>query len=1073
MNHPHLFRLLFLIFALNAVTPAFGQNAQITGRVTDQSGAVVVGAKVNVTNEQTGLTRNVVSNEEGYFTVLFLPPGQYRIVVKMDGFRPFIRSELTLNVDQVARLDFTLEAGAADLEVTITGAEPLLNTETASVGQVVENKLVETLPLNGRNYTQLVALVPGAQPNPRSRAADAVQLNGQRAFQTTYLIDGMDNNNYIIGVDTGTTQALRPSVDAIQEFRVESSNFSAEYGRSSGGVINVSIKSGTNEVHGTAFEFLRNDGLDANDFFANRSGLKKPPFRFNQFGGTLGGPLVKNKLFLFGSYQGTLIRTARTVITTVPTADMKRGIFPFPVYDPFTLNSATLTRQPFANNTIPQARWDTVGAKLLQLYPDPNLPGLVNNYAGQISSKENNHQVDVRGDYVLSTKDTLFARYSYNHGNSTRGSVFGAPGYGGSSYLDRPAIVPSSAWSVVGGHTRVFSAAWANELRLGYTHNESNQLSPSKESLYSRFGILGVPNSDKMTGLPTFLPTGYSGLGDPHFEPNPKRAGLLYLTDNVTWTRGAHSIRFGGDTRRMSQFSGQSAPGAALSRGLYIFTGLLTGARVGLPGSAMADLLLGQTTRVRLSAYSDADLRNDNYGFYFNDTWKATPRLTLNLGLRYEVQSPPWEANQQAANFDLNPGSPTYGTIVIAKDGSIRDRSFVNLDMNNFAPRLGLAYRLNDKTVMRAAAGIFYGALDRSYYVIPSNLPFVVINATPLNVVLVPPEEQLQAGLPAGFVDPKNAVTPEAVFWPEDLPILETYQWNLSVQRELPGNFAVTASYVGSGTAHIVGQRNIDQPLPGTTAPPFPQFSSVIENSPFAHATYHALQTKVERRFSGGLALLSSWTWSHAIDGIPAFEDATTVRGPQDSYHLSLEKASSGIDIRHRWVTSVIYDLPVGRQKGFLGDKAAARALLGGWQLGGIFVAQTGLAFTPGVSREAINGNSLRPNLLRDPNLSGSERSVDRWFDPTSFAAPALDAIGTAGRNILRGPGYTNLDLLVARSFRITETKRLDFRAEFFNALNHTHLGLPNAIIDQPTAGRITSVQAPPRQIQFGLKFIF
>jgi hypothetical protein len=1072
MKRSVLSRLFLFVLALTAGTTAFAQNAQITGRVTDQSDAVVPGAEVSATNQQTALMRNAIANSDGYFTILYLPPGTYKIAVKKDGFKSIERLNVILNVDQVARLDFTLEAGAVTDAVTITSDAPLLNSETASVEQVVDNKTVVTLPLNGRNYTQLMALAPGAQPNPRSRAADAVQLNGQRAFQTTYLIDGMDNNNYIIGADSGTTQAVRPSIDAIQEFRVESSNFSAEYGRSSGGVVNVAIKSGTNELHGTAFEFLRNDALDASDFFTNRSGLKKPPYRFNQFGGTLGGPLVKNKLFLFGSYQGTLIRTARTAITTVPTADMKRGIFPSPVYDPFTLNSTTLTRQPFANNTIPQARWDAVGAKLIQLYPNPNLPGLTNNYAGQIRTQTDDHQVDVRGDYVLSSKDTLFARFSRNNRDNNQGSLFGAPGYGGTFFVDQPVLIPSSAWSVVGGHNRVFSPTWANDLRLGYTHNQSNHLSPSTDSLYSQFGFLGVPGSDTIPGLPTILASGYSVLGDRLFEPNERYGNILYLTDNVTWTRGTHSMRFGGETRLVRQFYGGGEPGAGLSRGLYVITGLLTGQRVGLPGSAMADLLLGQTTQVRIAASPNVDIPNYNYGFYFNDTWKTTPNLTLQLGVRYEVQSPGWESNQKAVNFDLNPGSPTYGTLVNAKDGSIRDRSFVNLDKNNFAPRLGLAYRLNDKTVIRAAAGIFYGGLGQ-FNTTVGNLPLFVTISTPINVVLVPPTQQLQAGLPAGILDPKNAVGASAEFWPEDRPILETYQWNLSVQRELPGNFAITASYVGSGTSHLLGGRNINQPLPGTTAIPFPQFGAVSENSPFAHATYHSLQTKVERRFSNGVSLLSSWTWSHAIDGIPTNEDLTTVLGPQDPNNLSLEKASSAIDIRHRWVTSAIYDLPIGRKDRWLGDNAVARAVLGGWQLGGIFVTQTGLAFTPGVTRTVADGLSLRPNLLRDPNLSDSQRSVDRWFDPTAFAAPAVGAIGTAGRNILRGPGLTNLDLLVSRSFRLTETKRLDFRAEFFNALNKTHLGLPNATIDQPTAGRITSVQAPPRQIQFGLKFVF
>lgn len=1068
-------KLLFiLVVVLGATAASYGQNAQITGRVTDQSNAVVPGAQVNVINQQTGLTRDAVTNEDGYFTILFLPPGRYNVNVKKDGFKNLIRSDVTLNVDQQARLDFLLEAGAINEQVTITTDAPLLNTETASVGQVIDNKTVETLPLNGRNYTQLVGLTPGAVPNPGSRASDSVQLNGQRITQTNYRIDGMENNNPIVGLQ-GSSQAVRPSVDAIQEFRVEGSNVSAEFGNSSGGVVNVAIKSGTNNLHGTAFEFFRNDALDANSFFANRSGLKKSPFRFNQFGGTLGGPIVKNKLFLFGSYQGTITRSGRTVVTTVPTAQMKQGIFPFPVYDPLTFNPLTFTRSAFLNNTIPQERWDAVGAKLLALFPNPNLPGLTNNYAGQIRSSVDNHQVDIRSDYVMGDKDTLFARYSNTNDKNNQGSLFAGPGYGGSALIaDQASNTPSSVWSLAGGYNHVFSAAWANELRIGFTKSKLDQQTTTDGSLYSQFGFKGVPNSGEIDGLPTILTSGYSLLGDRLFAPNPFEGSITYISDNVSWTHGTHSIRLGGDYRWQTQLVDQSLPGTGISRGLYVFAGLYSSQVVGTIGSPIADLLLGQTYYTRISAGAKNDLRNFNYGFYINDSWKVTPKLTLNLGLRYELQSPSWEVNQQSANFDLNPGSSTYGKLVTAKKGSILDRSFVNFDKNNIAPRVGIAYQLNDKTVARAAFGIFHGKLG-AYDTAPGNPPFSidVSTAQTFPTCFVVSCAPLSTGLPAGFVSAANVVNPQVNSVPADRPVLETYQWNLSVQRELPGNFSFTASYVGSGTINLIGDVNRNQPLPGTTAIPFPGFGAIVERSPFAHATYHSLQAKAERRFTNGVSLLSSWTWSHAIDGIPTNEDFTTTLGTQSSYNYSLEKASSNIDLQHRWVTSVIYDLPIGRKDKFLGGSSVARAILGGWQLGGIFVAQTGLPFTPTVSRTVQTGNTLRPNLVRDPNLSGSQRTIDRWFDTTAFTVPAVGSIGTAGRNILRGPGYTNLDLLVSRSFSVTETMRLDFRAEMFNALNRAHFGIPNAVVDLPTAGRITTLQAPPRQIQFGLKFVF
>lgn len=758
MRHTLFSRVLFLlVVTLSIATTAFAQNAQVTGRVTDQTGAIVPGAAVSATNQQTGLARETVANSDGYFTILYLPPGTYNIAVKQAGFKSVERTNVILNVDQVARLDFTLETGAVTDAVTITSEAPLLNRENAAVGTVVENKLVETLPLNGRSYTQLVTLIPGSVANPGSRAKDAVQLNGQRLSQTTYLIDGMDNNSPIgfEGGVTGSSQAVIPSIDAIQEFRVEGSNYSAEYGRSSGGVVNVAIKSGTNNLHGTLFEFFRNDALDATDFFANRSGLKKGPFRFNQFGGTLGGPIVKNKLFVFGSYQGTFSRQKRTVITTVPTAQMKQGIFPFPVYDPLTFSATTFSRQPFANNTIPQQRWDSVGAKLAALYPDPNLSGLANNYAGQIARNIDNHQIDTRTDYAISSKNTVFGRYSYTNNFDSEGNLFPGPGYGGNVILaDQPSDNPKTAWSVAGGYNRVFSASLANELRLGYNHVATDSTVPGKTSLYSQFGLKGVPNSDKILGLPYFSIRGYSSLGDRLFAPIPFSGSTTHLADNVTWTYGSHSIRLGGEYRWQTQFTDASLPGAVISRGLYIFAGLYTGPTLGA-GNSFADLLLGQTFVTQVASGTQGDLRNYNYGFYINDVWKATPKLTLNLGLRYEFQSPWWEDQNRVSNFDLNQGSPTFGTVVFAKAGSLRDRSFVNPDRNNFGPRLGLAYQLNDKTVIRTGVGIFYGGLGaRAGANLPGAGGFGYSGTTPTAGIgcLILSCAPLQTGLPTNFL---------------------------------------------------------------------------------------------------------------------------------------------------------------------------------------------------------------------------------------------------------------------------------------------------------------------------------
>jgi hypothetical protein len=1078
MKHVNVYRVTFLSAALLVfVATALAQTAQVTGRISDASGAVVPGAQISLTNQATGFKRETVTNEEGYYTIPLLQPGNYEISVRKDGFKPIIQSWITLQVEQVARLDFNLETGAVNETVMVTSTGPLLERETSSVGQVIENKTIVTLPLNGRNYSQLVALMPGSTPNQGSRATDGISLNGNRTFQNTYLIDGVDNNNYILGVDTNSTQALRPSVDAIQEFKVESANYSAEYGRSAGGIISLAIKTGTNEFHGSAFEFLRNDKLDANNWFSNRANLNRPPLRYNQFGGTFGGPVIKNHTFFFASYQGTRDKRSRTGTTTVPTAEMIRGNFgSINIYDPANVESGA--RVQFTNNIIPDARIDPVGRRLAALYPAPNQPGSVNNYVANVSITDYADQLDLRGDHSFRSSDTMFVRYSWSDREITLGSFFAPPGNGGNGFGDYPLIQLPKAWSIAGGETHIFSTSLVNELRIGFTRNKSDQLSPASQSLYDQFGIKGVPQFEGLNGLPTFTVTNFASLGDRTFAPNPKRVGVFQLSDNLSWTRGNHGIRFGGDLRLRQNFAGTSN----IARGSLTFSGQFTSRVPGTgTGSAVADLLLGLTSAAQLSTRLLGDFRDRYYGFYANDTWRVTPKLTLNLGLRYELQTPMWDADNKIANFDLNPGSSTYGTLVNAKDGGIRERSFSNLDKNNFAPRLGFSYAIDQKTIMRGSFGVFYGGLG--YQAIAQtgagNIPFAVninnVSATTAdNSSLI-----LSNGFPANFLDPAQAVNPAAVAYPEHFPLAEIYQWNLNVQRELRGQMVFSVAYVGSSSAYMRGYNDVNAPPPGAGAinprRPFPTFGAISYVSPFAHSTYHALQAKVERRFSNGFSLLSAYTWSHTIDNSVDGEDTGNgAVNPQDPRDTNAEKASASIDLRHRWVTSAIYDLPFGRKSGWLSQNAATRAILGGWQLGGIFNLQSGFPLSPIVNPNPANTTTTaRPNLLRDPNLLRGERTVDRWYDPTAFATPTQFNFGNSARNVIRAPGLVNLDLLIARNFQVTERFRIEFRSEMYNATNSVHFGRPNAQTNAAQAGRITATQIPNRQVQFGLRLVF
>jgi hypothetical protein len=1071
--------LLVVILCLLAFKQAASaQTAQLTGIITDTNSAVIAGAQITLTNLDTGVARKAVTNTEGHYSIPFVPPGNYRLHVVSSGFKPVTRDGVRINVDQAARIDFTLEIGALTESVNIFGNGPLLERETSSIGQVIENRTIVTLPLKGRNYSQLALLMPGATPNRLTQAADGFSLNGNRTTQNKFLVDGLDNNNYILGLTTGSTQTIHPSVDAIQEFKVESANYSAQYGQAAGGMISVVIKSGTNSFHGSAFEFLRNEKLDANDFFANRAGLKRGPLRFNQFGGSLGGPVWRNHTFFFASFQGTRRHASNTAVVTVPTPEQVRGNFgSIEIYDP--TNVVDGNRQQFTNNVIPEDRMDPVGRKIAALYPAPNQPGLVNNYASLVPQTEAANQYDFRGDHNFSERDKLFVRFSKHNGDMLLGSICPAPGNCGIP-ATLPIIEAYDSWSAVAGHTHVFSLNAVNELRLGYSNNKSVGQSPADRPLFDEFGIRGVPQFSSLTGLPFFDLTNYSDLGDGNARPQSREAQVIQVNDSISYLRGRHTMHFGGEYWRLSTFAGT----AILSRSSFNFNGQFTSRTPGQgTGNAVADLLLGLTSSASITTRQVGTLLVDYYSGYFNDSWKVSPKLTVNLGMRYELQTRYREKDNRQAFFDYTPGSPTYGTVVQARDGGHREQTFSNLDKNNFAPRVGLAWQLNQETVVRGGFGIFYSgvgyhAATNSSLRNPPHFVSITINSptTAANTNL-----KLSDGFPVDALNPARAVNQNLYGQAQDFPQTETYQGNINVQREMGGSMVLSIAYVGSGAAKLRGFNDINAPKPGAgPAPPrrlFPSFATIDTLSAFAHATYHSLQTKVERRSQSGFSLLSSYTWSHAIDNSTDDENIGNGNGPifpQDPFNTKAEKATSGFDIKHRFVTSFVYDLPFARGDGWLGGSKFARAVFGGFQIGGIFVAQTGQPINPLVAGNPANTTRpVRPDRLGDGRLARGERSVDRWFDPAAFAVPAAFTYGNSGRNVLRGPGLVNLDFLIARNFHLKETMRLELRGEFFNLTNTAHFARPNATIGSPEAGTITATAAPNRQVQLGLRFVF
>ncbi|MBI3684736.1 MAG: TonB-dependent receptor [Acidobacteria bacterium] len=1063
--------MLRLTVLLSLALLAFAQTdtGVITGLITDASGAAIPGAEVTARSESTSATFRALSNEAGIYVLNALPRGAYEISVSARGFAKAARPGVILNVQSRIAIDFSLKVGDVTETIEVRAETPVLESQTSSVGQVVENKTIVTLPLNGRNYAQLAILAPGATPNPGSRATDGFSINGNRTFQNVFLVDGIDNNNYILGVDTNSTQAMRPSIDAIQEFKLETANYSAEFGRAAGGVISVSIKSGTNEFHVSAFEFLRNDKLDANNFFANRAGRSRPPLRRNQFGATFGGPVWKNHTFFFLSYQGTRVREPRTAGTTVPAGQMAQGIFSTAIYDPLAVAGGV--RQQFPDNTIPANRMDPAGRRLTALYPGPNLSGLVNNYTAIISNQDRDDQGDVRADHRLGASDNLFFRYSQTNREINRGSFFSPPGHGGNGFGDYPLIQLPKAFSVVLNETHVFTPAIVNEFRAGYTRNSSDQLTPSPRSLYDEFGIKGVPATPGLTGLPYVILTGFSALGDRTFAPNPKLTQVRQFIDNISWVRGNHALKFGTDIRLLKNFAATSNT----ARGNFNFNGQFTSRVPGQgAGHSLADMLLGQTSSATLTTFLQGDFRHRYYSFFFHDNWKLSRKLTLNLGLRYEMQTLPWERYNNQGNFDLDPRSASYGQIVRATGDSVRSRTFADRDNNNLAPRAGFAYQLTPKTVIRGATGIFYGGWGYLAIALlgPANLPFFVNIGFPSASTAASSQIVLASGFAAGTLDPNNARNPSAIGVLGNSPFPVVYQWNFGVQRELPAGSVLSVSYVGSASAYLPGVLDINDPPPGAGAVnprrPFPNFGAVTLNSSFAHSSYQSLQAKLEKRFSRGVSLLSSYTWSHVLDNSQNGEDTSSgPTNPQNPRDTRAERSHAGIDVRQRFVTSFIWELP------FRGS-GAARWLLREWQAGGIFTASSGVPMNPGLSPNPANTTGpVRPDRVGNGNLPRSERTVDRWYDPSAFAIPASFRYGNSGRNVVIAPGLVNFDALIGRNFPVGEKRRLEFRAEFFNFTNSVHFGRPNLTVNLAQAGRISDTASPNRQVQLGLRFTF
>lgn len=1040
--------MLFLRTLAILTAIQFGLDAQtvrgsIVGSVTDASGSPVAGVPVKATEIHTGKRRSASADSQGQFTLGQLAPGSYRVEVEREGFRKHIQS-LTLQVNQELRLDIALAPGSRSEAVEVTATRELLRTETAAMGAVIETRQILGLPLDGRNFFELSLLSPGAVPAAQGSAGSvrgdfAMHLNGSREDGNLFLLDGVYNGDPKLN-----GFAVNPPVDGIREFEVLASTYDASFGRNAGSQVNVVLKSGTNAIHGTAYHFFRNASLDARNFFAP-AGEPKPAYQRNQFGFSLGGPVVRNRTFFFVDYEGRRVKEGFTRLTRVPSLAERSGDFSSssrPPLNPFT-------QQPFPGNQIPAAFQHPIGRAIANLYPLPNRSDPVQNFVSSPAQRDRSDQFDVRLDHALRNSDLSF-RYSFTDRDLYE--PFAGPSF--SQVPDFGNNVPRRAQNAMLSETRAFRPTLLNEVRLGF-NRVANGVFPELNSanINRAVGIPDLSSNPRDLGLSFLTITGFSPLGHEFNNPQQGVTNTYQFIDQLTWTSGRHLLKFGGDIRKLEQ----NAYRDVQSRGFLQFLGFIT-------GNPMSDLLLGVPTVTGGATLDNPQhLRSESYNLFVNDTVRLKPNLTLSLGMRYEFNSAPVDPLDRANVFD----SATGRLLQVGTGGVPRSGYFS--DTNNFAPRIGLAWTpANSGFVIRTGYGFYY---DQSALAPSEGLYF---NAPYFNLRLFffRPDFPLavQNPFPANYPVPIPA---SAFSFQRDLKTPYVQQWNFSVQRHLGRSRVIEVGYVGSKGTHLLSARDVNQPRPSPAEfnlRPLPQYDDITQLESRANSNYHSLQIRFQQRMSAGLSMLSAYTYGKSIDDASAFfPSAGDPNFPQDSHNTRLERARSNFDIRQRFSAGYSYDLPFGKGK-----------LRGGWQTHGILTLQTGRPFTVALLPEFDNSNTGRSNLgfgandrpdvLSNPALSG--RTADRWFDTRAFAPSPRGTFGNAGRNILDGPGLASLNFSLLKNVAFAERATLQFRFETFNLLDRLNFDLPDIFLGSPSFGRIQSAQNA-RRIQFGLKLLF
>ncbi len=1062
-----LLAALAVLCALTLPRSAFAQvdRATLTGTVKDTAGAVVPGATVTVTNLATSVADTQQTTPTGTYLMVNLIPGRYRVDVELSGFKKSSET-VVLEVGQRARVDATLTVGAVSESVSVEGTSPVLNSNDASLGAVIPQVQVANLPLAIRNWDDLLSLVPGVQGERYTEQGGGtsfgrtggINVHGARALQNNFLLDGVDNNSISENVQELTTQVSRPSVDAIQEFKVVTSPYSAEYGRSPGAAVSVSTKSGTNALHGTGYEYYRNQALDAIDYFTKKAGAPKAENHQNQPGFNVGGPLVKNRAFFFVDYEATRINRGVSRLTRVPTADERNGIFTSAVKDP-------ATGLPFANNTIPAQRIDPYATGILALVPLPNQAG-VNNYFRNAELLDDSDRVMTRFDWHPNAGDSVFARYIYSNRDRQIPGAFGGvvDGTGTSAFGNQ--TIKTNA--LVGGWTHVLSSRMVNEARFSWSQSRSDAVQQS-------FGITPpasaqipgmITNPIVAGGLPGISVTGYFGgsglgrLGSPDFLPKFQHTDQFEYIDTVSWLRGNHAFKFGADIMAPMNNEFMDVPA---TRGSMTFGGTFT-------GNPMADFLLGYVANFQLSNVYVVQQKHWATMGFAQDDWKVNDRVTVNLGVRYDFMTPALESSNRITNFDAAGG----GSLVFASDGSLQQRTLVNPDRNNLAPRAGFVYKLDDKTVIRGGWGIFYNLFDRvgSEDQLALNLPGL-INSN-VTQTTGSPVFFLQQGIPASFLNPPSlnpadgqlkAIRVRAID-PNDSDTM-IQQTSIGFQREI-GGMVASADFVYTKGTDLATLVNLNQPLPSAPGAndalgplPYPNFGFVEWRSNNGKSAYKGIDVGVQRRYAQGYSFGIAYTLSDSKDN--ASEQLTTQGSnafPQNARDFTNWYGPSDYDVRNRFTANFVADLPLGKNV-FARD----------WVASGVYAARSGRPFTVNQSNSNV-GNSMwgLPNMNGTPSYPGT---VDKWFDTSIFTPVASGTFGNEIRNQLRGPGFQSFDLTVQRNIRFGSRYMATLRLDAFNLFNTTNLGLPAHNLSGGDVATITSLSGDARITQLAIRFTF